>query len=547
MLRKIVLAGILMLVGLASSQSISVSVDGEPVRFSGAGPQKIEGRILVPLRGVMEKLGAYVTYQASTKTVVATRGDVDIQLTLGQRRATVNGKDVMLDVPAMEFRGSTLVPLRFMGEALGADVKWDPVNNAVLISTSGNPSTPPPGGNTDISIDSFDVQIDGPLRAGSTISFELRGTPGGEASVQIPGVVRDIALRESGRGVYTGSYTLPNSTNSTINLSKATAIGRLRIGQSEKLIQAGNSFSVDNQPPLISGTTPDSNARVNQLRPNITAVFDDQNGSGIDINSARIALDARDVTEDATVTGNLIAYRPPQALSPGAHTVDIQVRDKAGNRSAKTWSFQVVDRASVITSFKHDAPSQIQAGDEITFTLLGEPKANVTLQVGNLRTMTMDEVSPGKYVASYVVRRTDQLNGIIATAKFRTAGGETFTSDLTIGTRVESNQPLAAPKITSHQDGDTVGRTATFKGKADPNAKVQVKISFSQKVFGAIPMTGVISEIEVTADARGNWTTEEIDLDTGLGRSNINYTVTAVTVGADNKTSDPTKITLKRG
>src|SRR5690349_9411416 len=113
MLRKIVLAGILMLAGIAASQSISVSVDGEPVRFSGVGPQKIEGRILVPLRGVMEKLGAYVTYQASTKTVVATRGDVDIQLTLGQRRATVNGKDVMLDVPAMEFRGSTLVPLRF--------------------------------------------------------------------------------------------------------------------------------------------------------------------------------------------------------------------------------------------------------------------------------------------------------------------------------------------------------------------------------------------------------------------------------------------------
>jgi hypothetical protein len=59
-------------------------------------------------------------------------------------------------------------------------------------------------------------------------------------------------------------------------------------------------------------------------------------------------------------------------------------------------------------------------------------------------------------------------------------------------------------------------------------------------------MSGTIGEVEITADSRGNWTSKEIDLDTGLGRSNITYTVTAVTVGEGDERSDSTKITLKR-
>ncbi len=111
-----VVALVAMIATSAYSQNIGVSVNGESVQFSGVGPQRVDGRVMVPLRGVMEKLGAYVSYHAFTKTVNATRGDVDLQLVLGQRRAILNGKEVMLDVPAMEYRGSTLVPLRFMGE-----------------------------------------------------------------------------------------------------------------------------------------------------------------------------------------------------------------------------------------------------------------------------------------------------------------------------------------------------------------------------------------------------------------------------------------------
>jgi len=534
------------------AQTITVFVNGEPVQFTGVPPQKIGGRVLVPLRGVMEKLGAYVSYQAATKTVVAQRGDVDLQLTLGQRRAILNGREVMLDVPAMEYRGSTLVPLRFMGEALGADVRWDAAANSVRILTDTgqepNPTQPPvTGGSGAVDIDSFEVLADGALRGGSTIEFRLRGTPEGTATVQIPGVAKDIALRETSRGLYTGSYAIPMNTSTPVTVTKATVVGRLRVGQNERMIQSGTTVQIDNQAPRITAATPDANGRVNSLRPSITAVFDDQSGTGIDSTTVRIAVDGRDVTEDATITDNLLVYKPLRDLATGRHDVEVELRDRVGNLVTKTWSFNVVDRAGVITSFQHNATSEIQPGDEITFTLQGEPGATVTMSIGNLRTLTMTEGPAGKYTATYVVRRTDQLDGVVATAKMKTRSGETYTTDVTLGSRVSGNQPLGAPTITSHKDAGTVGRVATFKGTAEPNAKVRVRIDFSQRVLGAIPMSGTIAEVEVDADSRGIWTTREIDLDTGLGRDNITYTVTVVTTQGADKQSDPVKITLKRG
>lgn len=545
-----VVALVAMIATSAYSQNIGVSVNGESVQFSGVGPQRVDGRVMVPLRGVMEKLGAYVSYHASTKTVNATRGDVDLQLVLGQRRAILNGKEVMLDVPAMEYRGSTLVPLRFMGEALGADVRWNPATMIVQIFTES--SNPPNSGgsgnnnNTTIEIDGFSVTAESTVRAGSVIEFTLRGTPGGEAVVQIPGVVKDHPLKETSSGIYTGSYTVPSVSKNPITVSKATAIARLTIGREERLIQSSTTFQIDNQPPTISATTPDNNARVNNFRPNITAVFEDQNGTGIDSNTVRVRFDGKDVTNDATITDNLIAFKPSRELIPGKHDVEIEVQDRAGNRTSKNWAFNVVDKANVVSSFKHNAPQAIQPGDEITFTLVGEPKAIVSLQLGELKTLPMEETSPGKYVASYVVRRADRLEGMVATAKVKTREGETYSSDLTIGSKVTSDQPLSTPKFTSHESGSSVGRTTIFKGKAEPNSKVQVHIEFTQRVFGAIPMNGTIADLEIESDSKGNWETKEIDLDTGLGRSNITYTITAIAVGANGKPSDAAKITLKR-
>src|SRR5688572_20664110 len=101
----------------AVAQGISVTVDGRPVVFQGQGPVSVSGRVLVPLRGVLEAMGAYVEYRAASRSIYARRGDTQLELTLGDRNAVVNGNNVVLDVPAASMGGSTMVPLRFMGES----------------------------------------------------------------------------------------------------------------------------------------------------------------------------------------------------------------------------------------------------------------------------------------------------------------------------------------------------------------------------------------------------------------------------------------------
>ncbi|MCX6062967.1 MAG: copper amine oxidase N-terminal domain-containing protein [Caldiserica bacterium] len=54
-----------------------------------------------------------------------------VQITIGSTKATINGKEVALDQPPIIENSLTLVPFRFLGEAIGAQVAWNPVNKMV--------------------------------------------------------------------------------------------------------------------------------------------------------------------------------------------------------------------------------------------------------------------------------------------------------------------------------------------------------------------------------------------------------------------------------
>ncbi|MGH2454208.1 MAG: copper amine oxidase N-terminal domain-containing protein, partial [bacterium] len=128
---------------LAAQGPISVVLDGAPLLLD-VPPIQIEGRILVPLRGIFERLGAKVIFDADTQTVTATRESVTILLRLGSREARVGDRIVTLDVPPLALRGRTFVPLRFVSEALGARVDWDERARTVLIySVAPRPSPTP--------------------------------------------------------------------------------------------------------------------------------------------------------------------------------------------------------------------------------------------------------------------------------------------------------------------------------------------------------------------------------------------------------------------
>lgn len=124
-------------VAAASAQDIGVTVDGRPVRFTGTQPAMVNNSVLVPLRGVFEQIGAQVLWDQRLQQVTAIKDNKTIRLVIGQRFADVDGKSVQLTTPAENRNGSTLVPLRFVSEALGAQVRWNPNNQMVMVRTEG--------------------------------------------------------------------------------------------------------------------------------------------------------------------------------------------------------------------------------------------------------------------------------------------------------------------------------------------------------------------------------------------------------------------------
>jgi iron complex transport system substrate-binding protein len=115
-----------------AAAEVKVVVDGKALSMD-VKPVIENDRTLVPLRAIFEALGAKVDWDGKTRTVTAVKGSTSIRLVVGNATALKNGSKVKLDVPAKIRNGRTLVPLRFVSEALGADVDWDAATYTVAI------------------------------------------------------------------------------------------------------------------------------------------------------------------------------------------------------------------------------------------------------------------------------------------------------------------------------------------------------------------------------------------------------------------------------
>jgi len=114
----------------AGDYKVKVFVKGTMPAFD-VSPRMENGRVLVPLRALAESLGTSVSYDNGTINIK--EGNMTIKLTVGDRRAYVNGKPVLLDVPATVTDGRTLVPLRFIGEGFNIKVDYYGGSNLVVL------------------------------------------------------------------------------------------------------------------------------------------------------------------------------------------------------------------------------------------------------------------------------------------------------------------------------------------------------------------------------------------------------------------------------
>ena len=111
----------------AETDDVSVMVNGEAVVFPDGDPEISSGRTMVPMRAVLEALGAEVDYDHSTKTVQASLdGETVLTHVIGTDTITAgDGGTLTMDTVSYVSGGSTLVPLRFFSQVLGYEVYWD--------------------------------------------------------------------------------------------------------------------------------------------------------------------------------------------------------------------------------------------------------------------------------------------------------------------------------------------------------------------------------------------------------------------------------------
>lgn len=100
------------------------------------------GRTMVPLRQVFTALGAQITWDAASKSVAAQKDDKHIILNFVNNSGTayIDSIPYKLDAAPKIINGSSFVPLRFVCAALGADVKYDAAAKVVTITSA--PPTP---------------------------------------------------------------------------------------------------------------------------------------------------------------------------------------------------------------------------------------------------------------------------------------------------------------------------------------------------------------------------------------------------------------------
>ncbi|MHC1679197.1 MAG: stalk domain-containing protein [Candidatus Cryosericum sp.] len=161
--------------------SKSMTVDGKATILD-VPPVILEGRTLLPIRAVIEALGGTVAWDVANQKVTLTLRHTTVILWIGQQAARVNGELRPIDpgnslvVPRI-INSRTMLPIRFVAESLGCEVKWNALLRTVTIvyTQSSEASTV-----ADLQVASV-AWTPSPVREGTAVSFSARVRNNGKA------------------------------------------------------------------------------------------------------------------------------------------------------------------------------------------------------------------------------------------------------------------------------------------------------------------------------------------------------------------------------
>lgn len=119
----------------SSWKSILIYIDDIPLVFD-VEPVIYENRTLVPLRGIATALGAQVDWKETDQEITILSNNKTIKLQIGNSIAYLDGQEIALDTSARIVQNRTMVPLRFIGESLGVRVNWNGTEKIIRLNNS---------------------------------------------------------------------------------------------------------------------------------------------------------------------------------------------------------------------------------------------------------------------------------------------------------------------------------------------------------------------------------------------------------------------------
>lgn len=384
---------------LAQTPPIKVVLNGSPLTFTGTPPLQINGSTLVPMRDIFEALGAAVKFDKASQTVYGQKGATAIVLPVGALSATVNGQPQALPVPAKLINGTTLVPLRFISQALGASVLWKPAISTVIIQTidqhlAALPVVPGSetingqvtGIYTNTTPTQLTVRVGGrdttvPLSASTIVLRSADHQPATQVPLSDlkPGDQISVQRNDSGAAtVLTATFGQVTGT--------VVSIGHLADGSAALTLDSGRIVELTADAPITFGGR---TVGLSDIMPYETVVIrtNPSNSLGYGVAVSTAANPNPTPPGAAPIVGPLpTAQNPPGAHDPNAGVLD-------GNVSTVE-----------VTSFTQDSTKPLRIGSVLKATLGGTPGGKAMFSIpGVADNIPMTETSPGVYTGSYTV------------------------------------------------------------------------------------------------------------------------------------------------
>ena len=405
---------------------------------------------------------------------------------------------------------------------------------------------------------SLQVTSDDGLRAGAELDFVVEATPRARVNLRIKGVQRPIALSETSRGVYTGSYTIKRQDRiSNANPIQATTQLRNRSVATSYNFPANMDNSTTAAPP--QGPPPAAAlkierftvAPIDKVEPGAELRFSLNGMPGgaaeVDLPGvARVAMQEvrPGVYEGAYTlrrTDNLTPSRPIVAsLRVGNETVRSNLTQGLTadakppvlrNLSPKEGE-AITDRSAIAVSATFDDAGGVGVDPKsVRIVVAGRnvtPESEVTPQFFSHRA----NLQPGRYTVDVTAK---DLAG--------NAMRKTWNFDVVVPV---SAAPTTIPlQITSHANNAVIeGGTTVVRGRTAPGAVIEIKVQAFNAVAGLLGLNQEAMTQKVQADGDGNFS---FTFASQLPLPGTRYEVTMMSQKADLNTESKLVLFQKQG